>query len=117
MKICKIADKIKKETGAGYILRETAADAVFAEFCPDSWEGYKKIADKAEHMRGVHVERFMYSRVVRVWLAEDYARWEKHEAEKKSLVNGFWETLHNFGREAAGKYFNDHAADYARLGI
>lgn len=118
MKICKIADKIVKTTNAsGYIVRGGKYGTVFAEFCPHDWRDYEEICAKAERINGAAVESYLHSHVIRVWTAEDYEKLTRNNAEAKSLVDGFWETLHSFGREAAGKYFNDHAADYARLGI
>lgn len=117
MKICTIATKIKKSTGAGFILRGATAGTVFAEFCADDWETYSAICAKAWRMKGVHVENHLNTRVVQVWTAEDWTKFRDFEDEKKRLVDGFWEVLHNLGRKAANDYYDAHIADYVRLGI
>lgn len=112
-----IANRIEKSTGEKYTIREATAGTAFAEFEAEDCPGYSAICKKAWSMKGVHVENHLNTRTVWVWTAEDWKKFSDFEDEKKSLVDGFWEALHNFGREAADKYFNDHAADYARLGI
>ena len=117
MKIQTIANKVKKSTGAGYILRGATAGTVFAEFCADDWDKYSEICAKAWRMKGVYVENHLMTRVIRLWTAEDWKAFNDFEDEKKNLVNGFWEALHNFGRAAADAYYIEHKADYVRLGI
>lgn len=112
-----IANRIEKSTGEKYVIRDATAGTVFAEFCAEGWPGYSAICKKAWSMKGVHVENHLSTKTVRVWTAEDWTKFSAFEGEKKRLVDGFWETLHNYGREAADKYFMDHAADYLRLGI
>lgn len=117
MKIYTKADKLKRETGCGYILRAAGHGATCAEFHALNYDEYDEICAKAARIKGTRFEAFHYSLVVRLWTVEDWAHWNACEDEKKRLVDGFWETLHNLGREAAGKYYTDHAADYVRLGI
>lgn len=117
MKIDRKADKLKKITGAGYILRAAGHGTTCAEFHALNYDEYREICAKAERIKGTCVEAFHYSLVVRLWTLEDWTCWSACEDEKKRLVDGFWETLHNLGREAAGKYYADHTADYIRLGI
>ena len=112
-----IANRIEKSTGEKYVIRAATAGTVFAEFCAEDYPGYSAICKKAWSIKGVHVENHLNTRVVRVWTAEDWKKFRDFEDEKAALVNGFWETLHNYGRAMADKYFKDHAADYARLGI
>lgn len=112
-----IANRIEKSTGEKYTIREATAGAFFAEFSADDWPGYSAICKKAWSMKGVHVENHLNTRTVWVWTAEDWKKFSDYEDEKKRLVDGFWEALHNFGREAADRYFKTHEADYARLGI
>ena len=117
MKICTLANKVKKSTGAGYILRAGKYGTTFAEFCAVGYADYDKICAKVARIKGVEWEAFHWNKVVRLWTLEDWNIVKTNNAEAEKLVNGFWETLHNFGRSMADKYFADHAADYARLGI
>lgn len=117
MKICTIANKVKKSTGAGYILRAGKYNTMFAEFCPGEYSEYDAICARVARIKGAEWEAYHYSKIVRVWTAEDWNILQNNNAEAEKLVNGFWETLHKFGRAMADKYFSDHAADYARLGI
>lgn len=117
MKICTLANKVKKSTGAGYILRGGKYGTTCAEFHGVDREQFDEICTKALRVRGAEVEYHTYNRVVRLWTVEDWNIVKNNNAEAEKLVNGFWETLHNFGRAMADKYFSDHAADYSRLGI
>lgn len=117
MKICTLANRVKKSTGSGYILRAGKYGTTFAEFYGVDREQFEKICARALRMKGAEVECFNWNRVVRVWTVEDWNTVRENNAEAEKLVNGFWETLHNFGRAMADKYFKDHEADYARLGI
>ena len=117
MKICTLANKVKKSTGAGYILRAGKYSTTFAEFCAVDYADYDKICAKVARIKGAEWEAFHWNKVVRLWTIEDWNTVKGYNAEAKSLVDGFWEALHNFGREAADRYFKAHEADYARLGI
>lgn len=117
MDIRREADKIKRKTGAGYILRAGKYGTACAEFCGVDLPEYDEICTKALRMKNVEVECFLWNRVVRVWTVEDWKKLRENNEEAKRLTDGFWEALHNYGRAVADKYFKDHAADYARLGI
>ena len=117
MKICKIADKLKKSTGRSYIMRAGKYGTIFAEFHAVDREDFSALCAKALRIKGAEVEYHTYSMIVRLWTAEDWNTVKTNNAEAEKLVNGFWETLHNFGRAMADKYFAEHAADYSRLGI
>ena len=117
MTLKNIANRIAKSTGEKYTIRAATAGTFFAEFEAEDWPGYAAICEKAWRMKGVHIENHLNTRTVWVWTAEDWRKYSDHENEKNRLVDGFWETLHNYGREAADRYFSEHAADYARLGI
>ena len=112
-----IANKIEQSTGEKYVICAATAGAFFAEFSAEDWPGYSAICKKAWSMNGVHVENHLNTKTVRVWTAEDWTKFSAFENEKKHLVDGFWEALHNRGREAADAYFLAHEAEYDRLGI
>lgn len=37
--------------------------------------------------------------------------------KQNNLIEGFWQTMHDHGREAAECYFKDHEAEYKYFGI
>lgn len=117
MKICKFADRVKRKTGAGYIIRGGKYGTAFAEFQAADYTDYDKLCKVVSGIKGTEWEAFRWNKVIRLWTLEDWNTVKTNNAEAEKLVNGFWETLHNFGRAVADKYFQDHADDYARLGI
>ena len=117
MKICKIADKLKKSTGRNYIMRAGKYGTIFAEFHAVDREDFSALCAKALRIKWAEVEYHTYNMIVRVWTVEDWNIVKSNNAEAEKLVNGFWETLHNLGRKAADAYYKAHEADYIQLGI
>lgn len=37
--------------------------------------------------------------------------------KQNNLIEGFWQTMHDHGREAAERYFKDHETEYKYFGI
>lgn len=117
MEIKAIAEKIKKYTGVNYIIRPGVCNTHFAEFSTGSWEEYAEISNRAYRIKSVKVETHFNTKTVWVYTADDWKTVKEYNDAVRTITEGFWEVLHNFGRDAADAYFKEHEAEYIRLGI